>query len=188
MVHAALPRVTLDRQPGALAPDLAGAIARAGVDPTLDGRALQDALRRAIAVRRGYCSWDVDHAGWVRGAWCEPADLDRLFRLWATRRLNRGGSVRFRHWRLYGERGLAGERAAVWDGTLTIEHAVETLAQDRWRLIVPVAGAQMVHARRGSSQERAPDLRGANRLAGQVGEAGEQPFSRQARAHREEGL
>jgi hypothetical protein len=48
-----------------LAPDLAGAVAQAGVDPTLEGRALQDALRRAIATRRGSCSWDVDHAGWV---------------------------------------------------------------------------------------------------------------------------
>jgi hypothetical protein len=48
-----------------LAPDLAGAVAQAGVDPTLDGRALQDALRAAIATRRGYSSWDVDHAGWV---------------------------------------------------------------------------------------------------------------------------
>jgi hypothetical protein len=48
-----------------LAPDLARAVAQAGVDPTLEGRALQDALRRAIATRRGYCSWDVDHAGWV---------------------------------------------------------------------------------------------------------------------------
>ena len=48
-----------------LAPDLAGAVAQAGIDPTLEGRALQDALRRAIATRRGYCSWDVDHAGWV---------------------------------------------------------------------------------------------------------------------------
>ncbi len=48
-----------------LAPDLAGAVAQAGVDPTLDGRALQDALRGAIATRRGYCSWTVDHAGWV---------------------------------------------------------------------------------------------------------------------------
>ena len=53
-------------------------------------------------------------SGWVQGAWCDPADLDRLFRLRATRVLNAGGSVRFRHWRLYGERGLAGERAAVW--------------------------------------------------------------------------
>jgi hypothetical protein len=41
------------------APDLAG------VDPTLEGRALQDALRRAITTRRGSCSWTVDHAGWV---------------------------------------------------------------------------------------------------------------------------
>ena len=48
-----------------LAPDLAGAVAQAGVDPTLEGRPLQDALRSAIAMRRGSCSWDVDHAGWV---------------------------------------------------------------------------------------------------------------------------
>lgn len=47
-----------------LAADLAGAVAQAGVDPTLDGRALQDALLSAIADRRGYLSWDVDHAGW----------------------------------------------------------------------------------------------------------------------------
>ena len=45
--------------------DLAGTVANAGVDPTLEGRALQDALRRAIASRRGYCWGDVDHAGWV---------------------------------------------------------------------------------------------------------------------------
>ncbi|MFN8663197.1 MAG: hypothetical protein U0075_15015 [Thermomicrobiales bacterium] len=39
--------------------------------------------------------------------------------------------MRFRHWRLYGERGPAAERATVWvwDETLTIEHAAETLAQ-----------------------------------------------------------
>jgi hypothetical protein len=48
-----------------LAADLAGAVAQAGVDPTLEGRALQDALRAAIATRRGSCSWTVDHAGWV---------------------------------------------------------------------------------------------------------------------------
>ena len=48
-----------------LAENLAGAMAQAGVEPTLEGRALQDALRAAIATRRGSCSWDVDHAGWV---------------------------------------------------------------------------------------------------------------------------
>ncbi len=48
-----------------LAADRAGALAQAGVDFTLEGRKLQDALRRAIATRRGSCDWTVDHAGWV---------------------------------------------------------------------------------------------------------------------------
>jgi hypothetical protein len=33
-----------------------------GVDPTLEARALQHALRAAIATRRGYCRWDVDRS------------------------------------------------------------------------------------------------------------------------------
>jgi len=45
--------------------DLAATIARAGVDPTAEPRPLQDALKSAIADRRGYAAWDVDHAGWV---------------------------------------------------------------------------------------------------------------------------
>jgi hypothetical protein len=71
--------------------------------------------------------------GWVQGAWCDPADLDRLFRLRAARVLDAGGNLRFRHWRLYGERGLAGERVAVWvwDETLTIEYETAALAQYR---------------------------------------------------------
>ncbi len=44
--------------------DLAAAVARAGVDPTAEPRALHAALRGAIADRRGYVEWDVDHAGW----------------------------------------------------------------------------------------------------------------------------
>jgi len=41
--------------------------------------------------------------------------------------------VRFRHWRLYGERGLAGARVAVWlwNETLTIEYETAALAQYR---------------------------------------------------------
>jgi hypothetical protein len=71
--------------------------------------------------------------GWVHGAWCDPADLDRICRLRATRVITAGGSVRFRHWRLYGKRDLAEERAARWlDGeTLTLEYETETLAQYR---------------------------------------------------------
>jgi len=81
--------------------------------------------------------------GWVQGSWCEPDDLDRLFRLRSTRVLNAHGCVRFRHWRLYGERGLAGARAAVWvwDETLTIEHAAESLAQ--YRVAVETDGRRL---------------------------------------------
>jgi hypothetical protein len=46
-----------------VAADLAGAVAQAGVDPTLESCPLQDALRRAIATRRGSCSWNIDLAG-----------------------------------------------------------------------------------------------------------------------------
>jgi hypothetical protein len=42
-----------------------GTIAYAGVDPTLDGRVREDALRRAIATRGRYCPWNVDYADWV---------------------------------------------------------------------------------------------------------------------------
>ena len=39
-----------------LAPDLADVVAKAGVDPTFEGRALSDALRSAIPSHRSYCS------------------------------------------------------------------------------------------------------------------------------------
>jgi len=68
---------------------------------------------------------------WVQGAWCAPTELDRLFRVRAHRRVDGAGFVRFRNWRLYGERGLAGAEAAVWalGETLTLEYATDTLAQ-----------------------------------------------------------
>ena len=45
-----------DREGAVLAPDLAGAVARAGFGPTLEARELQHALTSAIADRRGCCS------------------------------------------------------------------------------------------------------------------------------------
>jgi hypothetical protein len=70
---------------------------------------------------------------WVVGRPRDPTDLDRLFRLREPRCIRATGCIRFRHWRLYGERGLAGEPAAVWvDGeTLTVAYASEALAQYR---------------------------------------------------------
>lgn len=45
--------------------------------------------------------------------------------------MDRAGYIRFRHWRLYGERGLRGERAAVWlyAEQLTVAFADEPLAR-----------------------------------------------------------
>lgn len=70
--------------------------------------------------------------GWVCGRPVSAEELHRIF--YATRfgrKLNQAGYVRFRHWRLYGERGLAGEAVAVWlyGEHLTIAFADEPLAQ-----------------------------------------------------------
>lgn len=90
---------------------------------------------RTAPTRRGPTADAARRPCWAGGTgpWCDPAERDRLFRLRATRVLNAGGDVRFRHWRLYGERDLAGERAAVWvwDETATVAYASTTLAQAR---------------------------------------------------------
>jgi putative transposase len=88
--------------------------------------------------------------GWVHGAWCDPADLDRLFRLRWLRHITASGSIRFRHWRLYAERGLVGERAAVWvhGETLTLEYETETLAQYRVAVETNGRGLKAVDAPR----------------------------------------
>jgi len=70
--------------------------------------------------------------GWVQGVQRDPAELHRIF--YATRfgrRLDKLGYVRFRHWRIYGEQGLARRSAAVWlyGETLLLEFSDEPLAQ-----------------------------------------------------------
>jgi transposase len=68
---------------------------------------------------------------WVCGLPHDPAELARLFRpLRFSRRLDRTGYVRFRHWRLYGERGLPKHGALVWlsEETLTLGYGDEPLA------------------------------------------------------------
>jgi len=69
--------------------------------------------------------------GNLRTAWCDPADLDRLFRVRVARRVDASGYVRYVHWKLYGERGLAGAQAAVWvlGETVTVAYGTEALAQ-----------------------------------------------------------
>ncbi len=54
--------------------------------------------------------------------------------LYATqfpRQLDRHGYVKFKHWRFFGEDGLAGEDVQVWmyEGTLKIEYQATTLSE-----------------------------------------------------------
>jgi putative transposase len=77
-----------------------------------------------------------DVLAWYNGRPVTPEELHRLFyRTRFGRKLDRLGYVRFRHWRVYGEHGLARERAAVWlyGETLTLEYADELLAQYKVR-------------------------------------------------------
>jgi hypothetical protein len=70
--------------------------------------------------------------GWVNGRPFAPEALHRIFyRTRFGRTLDRLGYLRFRHWRVYGEHGLAREAVAVWlyEETLTVEYADEALAQ-----------------------------------------------------------
>ena len=69
--------------------------------------------------------------GWVCGAQFPPEDLDKIFRTTRFgRTLERLGYARFRHFRLYAEEGLTGERAAIWlyGENLTLQYADDTLA------------------------------------------------------------
>ena len=46
-------------------PDLRAALTEAGIDPNLEGSALQEALQEAIALRRSSCTWTKVHTGWL---------------------------------------------------------------------------------------------------------------------------
>jgi hypothetical protein len=70
--------------------------------------------------------------GWVRGRQWDPERVHRVFYTRRSlRRLDAHGCVRFRHWRLYGELGLARKTATLWlyDETLTLEFANTPLSQ-----------------------------------------------------------
>lgn len=74
--------------------------------------------------------------GWVSGREISTEELHRVFyRTRFGRKLDKLGYIRFRHWRVYGEQGLAKEHVAVWlyGETLTVEFADEPLARYRVR-------------------------------------------------------
>jgi transposase InsO family protein len=69
--------------------------------------------------------------GWVLGKRIAEEELVRLFTMRVGRRLDRQGYVRFRNWRIYGERGVAGQRAMLWlsEEYLSIEFQNAVVAQ-----------------------------------------------------------
>ena len=70
--------------------------------------------------------------GWVQGVQRDPAELHRIF--YATRfgrTLDKLGYVRFRHWRIYGERGLA--RRCASDLALWRDAACSSSLTSPWR-------------------------------------------------------
>jgi len=97
---------------------------------------------------------------WVCGLPQDPAELARLFRpLRVSRRLDRVGYVRFRNWRVYGERGLPRQGAWVWlsDETLTLAYGEEPLAYytvtaDRKGQLAAVTAPRLVRTRHQSRQ------------------------------------
>ena len=69
---------------------------------------------------------------WVKGRIFSDEDLARCFApILSTRRVDQQGYVRFRNWRLYGERGLADQPTSVWvtEEEVTIQFAAEPLAR-----------------------------------------------------------
>ena len=73
----------------------------------------------------------ADVLGGVTRTMYADEEVWRLFTVRFRRRFDRQGYVRFRHWRIYGERGLAGDEGAVWlyGENLTVHFAEEPLAQ-----------------------------------------------------------
>jgi hypothetical protein len=53
-----------------------------------------------------------------------------------TRQIDKHGYIRFKHWRFFGENGLAGEEVSVWvyEDTLKVEHQATTLSLHSVRL------------------------------------------------------
>ncbi|GAC1405691.1 MAG: hypothetical protein NVSMB49_25110 [Ktedonobacteraceae bacterium] len=78
-----------------------------------------------------------------------------------TRHLDRHGYVQFKHWRFFGEHGLAGEEVSVWvyENTLKVEHQATTLALYSVRLSPDQQQITSVsNARRLETHFRSPQL------------------------------
>ncbi len=100
--------------------------------------------------------------GWVQGTAYPEEVLRRvLYAVQFTRRVDRHGYIRFRHWRLYGERGLAGTPVAVWvyDGSLRLEY--QTVLLSMYAVVLQGDGKhfrEVKHPRLAETRFRSPQL------------------------------
>jgi len=78
-----------------------------------------------------------------------------------TRHLDRHGYLKFKHWRFFGENGLAGEEVSVWvyEDTLKVEHQATTLSLYSVRLSPDRASiTEVKNAHRLETHFRSPQL------------------------------
>ncbi len=78
-----------------------------------------------------------------------------------TRHLDRHGYLKFKHWRFFGENGLAGEEVSVWvyENTLKVEHQATTLSLYSVRLSPDQRQiTEVKNARRLETHFRSPQL------------------------------
>jgi transposase len=114
-------------------------------------RARQDGRHSPDAVLRG-----------VLGRTIPEEVLSRaLYATQFTRHLDKHGYVRFKHWKFFGENGLAGEEVSVWvyENTLKVEHQATTLSLYSVRLSPDQQQiTEVKNARRLETHFRSPQL------------------------------
>ena len=83
-----------------------------------------------------------------------------LYAMQFTRHLDRHGYLKFKHWRFFGENGLAGEEVSVWvyENTLKVEHQATTLSLYSVRLDSDQQITEVKNARRLETHFRSPQL------------------------------
>ena len=84
-----------------------------------------------------------------------------LYATQLTRHLDRHGYLKFKHWRFFGENGLAGEGVSMWvyEGTLKVEYQATTLSLYAVRLSSDQQQiTEVKNARRLETHFRSPQL------------------------------
>jgi transposase len=114
-------------------------------------RARQDGRHSPSAVLRGMLGHAIPEEVLSRA----------LYATQFTRQIDKHGYVRFKHWKFYGEHGLAGEEVSVWvyENTLKVEHQAATLSLYSVRLSPDQKEiTEVKNARRLETHFRSPQL------------------------------